>query len=135
MNRFQLKIIAADKVFYDGRVISLTFSGMDGERTILSHHENVVIAVNNGVIRFKEEDGTNTEAIVGLGFVQMINNRATVLVETAERPEDIDILRAKEAKERAEEQLRQKLSDKEYHHIKASLARAMVRLSQTSKID
>ena len=64
----------------------------------------------------------------------MMNNRATILVETAERPEDIDMVRAREAKERAEEQLRQKLSEKEYHHVKSSLARAMARLSETSRM-
>ena len=41
-----------------------------------------------------------------MGFVEIVNNRVTLLVETAEHPEEIDIARAREAKERAEEQLR-----------------------------
>jgi len=57
----------------------------------------------------------------------------TVLVETAERPEEIDEVRAKEALERAEEQLRQKQSIREYYHSRASLARAMTRLKATSR--
>lgn len=44
-------------------------------------------------------------AVVGMGFVEIVNNRVTLLVETAERPEEIDVARAREAKERAEEQL------------------------------
>ena len=52
----------------------------------------------------------------------MINNRATVIVDTCEYPEEIDLRRAQEAKERAEEQLRQKQSIEEYHRSKASLA-------------
>lgn len=52
----------------------------------------------------------------------MINNRLTILVDTAERPEDIDRKRAEEAKARAEEQLRQKQSMQEYYMSKASLA-------------
>ena len=63
----------------------------------------------------------------------MINNRATVIVDTCEYPEEIDVRRAKEAKERAEEQLRQKQSIEEYHMSKASLARAMARLKAGSK--
>jgi len=61
-----------------------------------------------------------------------MNNRATVIVDTCESPEDIDVRRAKEAKERAEEQLRQKQSIQEYYRSKASLARAMERLKASS---
>ena len=68
-----------------------------------------------------------------MGFVQIINNRVTLLVETAERPEDIDARRAREAQERAMEQMRQKQSIQEFHHSQASLARAMSRLKATSK--
>ena len=67
-----------------------------------------------------------------MGFVEIVNNRVTLLVETAEHPEEIDIARAREAKERAEEQLRQKQSIQEYYHSRASLARAMTRLKATS---
>ena len=68
----------------------------------------------------------------GTGFAQMVNNRATVIVDTCEYPEEIDLRRAEEAKERAEEQLRQKQSIAEYHISKASLARAMARLKEGS---
>jgi hypothetical protein len=78
--------------------------------------------------RYTEENGKEITGITGTGFAQIINNRATVLVDTCEYPEEIDIRRAKEAKERAEEQLRQKQSIQEYHRSKASLARAMERL-------
>ncbi len=62
-----------------------------------------------------------------------MNNRASVLVNTAERPEDIDVKRAEEAKERAEEQLRQKQSIQEYYLSQASMARAMTRLKASRK--
>ena len=66
---------------------------------------------------------------------QVINNRVSVLVDTAEHPDEIDVRRAKEAKERAKEQLRQEQSIREYHMSKASLARAMSRLRYSSKDD
>ena len=56
-----------------------------------------------------------------------------MLVDTAERPEDIDEVRAREAMERAKEQLRQKQSIQEYHVSQASMARAMYRLKNTSQ--
>lgn len=133
MNTFRVSVIASDKVFYEGMVNILVLPVLDGESAVMAHHENVMMAVETGEMRFQTEDGEWTEVVVGAGFVQMINNRALVLVDTAERPEDIDILRAKEAKERAQEQLRQKQSLIEYYHTQASLARAMSRLKAVNK--
>ena len=73
--------------------------------------------------------------VVGTGFAQVINNRVSILVDTAEHPEEIDVRRARDAKERAREQLRQKQSIQEYYMSKASLARAMSRLRYSSKDD
>ena len=75
----------------------------------------MVIAVDEGEMRFQPEGSDNWEyAVVGMGFVEIVNNRVTLLVETAEHPEEIDIARAREAKERDEEQLRQKKRIQEY---------------------
>ena len=74
------------------------------------------------------------EDVVGKGFAQMMNNRAKILVDTAEYPEEIDMRRAKEAEERAKEQLRQKQSIREYYRSQASLARAMSRLRYGRKL-
>lgn len=133
MNTFNLRVIAADHTFFQGRCRSLIIPAIDGEKGILPHHEDMVIAVNEGEIRLEDENGNKHIGIVGMGFVQIINNRVTLLVETAERPEDIDERRAREAQERAMEQMRQKQSIQEFHHSQASLARAMSRLKATSK--
>lgn len=133
MNTFALKIIACDKIFYDGRCESLIVPAMDGEKAVWAHHENMVIAMKIGETRFKLPGGTWVTAVTGTGFVQVANNRATVLVDTAERPEDIDIIRAREAEARAKEQLRQKQSLVEYHQTQAALARAMTRLKAAGK--
>ena len=132
-NSFYLKIIAANRVFYSGRCRSIIVPEYDGQKEILAHHEDMVIAVNDGEMRFQPEGSDNWEyAVVGIGFVEIVNNRVTLLVESAERPEEIDVARAREAKERAEEQMRQKQSIHEYYHSRASLARAMARLKANS---
>lgn len=133
MSTFSLKVIASDKVFFDGRAEVLIIPATDGEKAILGHHENMAIAVSIGALKFKTEDGNWTEAVSGQGFAQVMNNRVTVLVDTIELPEDIDAKRAEDALERAKEQLRQKQSYQEFHHTQASLARAMTRLKITSK--
>ncbi len=128
MDTFSLKIIASDRIFYDGRCKKLILPAPDGEKGILANHENMVIAVNVGIAKMQIGEGQWTEIAVGDGFAEIVNNRVTILVDTAERPEEIDIRRAEEAKERAEEQLRQKQSTQEYYQTQASLARAMNRL-------
>ena len=129
MDTFGLKIIASDKVFYEGRCRKLIIPAPDGEKGILPNHENMVIAIAVGTakVQLAGEDEWKDLA-VGTGFAEIVNNRVTLLVDTAERPEDIDVRRAQEQQECAEEQMRQKQSTQEYYHTQASLARAMTRL-------
>ena len=110
MSTFWLKVIASDHVFYDGSCEALVVPAHDGEVGILPHR-----------------------AVVGLGIVQVANNRVTVVVDTAERPEDIDQVRARKALERAKEQLRQKQSIREYPMSRASMARALSRLKASQQ--
>ena len=136
MNTFSLKVIATDKVFYEGKCTALIIPALDGEREILAHHENMVIATKEGEVRCRTDESSDwKKAVVGVGFVHIANNRVTMLVDTAERPEDIDAVRAKQAYERAVEQLRQKQSIQEYHMSRASLARAMARLKEAGKYE
>ena len=136
MNTFSLKVIATDKVFYDGKCTAPIIPALDGEREILAHHENMVIATKEGEVRCRTDENSDwKKAVVGVGFVHIANNRVTMLVDTAERPEDIDAVRAKQAYERAVEQLRQKQSIQEYHMSRASLARAMARLKEAGKYE
>ncbi len=136
MSLFSLKIIASDKVFYDGECEILIVPAFNGELAIMAHHQNMVVAINVGEIRFRTENSAEwNKAVVGIGFVHVANNCATMLVDTVERPEDIDAVRAQQALERAQEQLRQKQSIQEYHVSKASLARAMHRLKNSSVHD
>ena len=129
MDTFGLKIIASDKVFYEGRCRKLIIPAPDGEKGIQPNHENMVIAIVVGTakVQLAGEDEWRDLA-VGTGFAEIVNNRVTLLVDTAERPEDIDVRRAQEQQERAQEQMRQKQSIQEYYHTQASLARAMTRL-------
>ena len=114
--------------FYEGRCRKLVIPAPDGEKGILPNHENMVIAVKIGMARMEIEEGNWVEVALGRGFAEVVNNRVTLLVDTAEKPEEIDIRHAQEQKERAEERIRQKQSIQEYYHSQASLARAMNRL-------
>ena len=121
-NTFLLNVTACDRVFFEGRCRQVVIPLEDGEKEIQAHHENMVFAVEVGELRIQTEDGEWIVGVVGTGFAQVINNRVSILV-------------AREAKERAREQLRQKQSIQEYYMSKASLARAMSRLRYSSKDD
>ncbi len=130
---YSLKIVASDHVFYDGRTSCTIIPAIDGEQAIMAHHQEMIIATKEGSMRFKKEDDTWQVAVVGAGIVQTANNRVIILVDSAERPEDIDEKRAQEALDRAQEQLRQKQSIQEYYMSQASLARALSRLKEKQK--
>ena len=133
MKTFGLNIIASDKEFYRGRGINIILPARDGEFSIMAHHADMMISVVPGEMRFQTEDERWHMAVVGNGFAQIINNRVTVLADSIEKPENIDVKRAQEAMERAQEQLRQKQSMQEYYISKASMARAMARMKANKK--
>lgn len=130
MSTFWLKIVASDHVFFNGSCETLVVPAHDGEVGILPHREAMILAIQEGELRFRtpESNGQWRKAVVGLGIVQVANNRVTVIVDTAERPEDIDEVRARQALERAEEQMRQKQSLREFKMSQASMVRAIARL-------
>ena len=122
MAAFWLKVIASDHVFYNGNCESLVVPAHDGEVGILPHREAMILAIQEGELRFRVPgENQYREAVVGIGIVQVANNRVTVVVDT-------DEVRARQALERAQEQLRQKQSIREYYMSKASMARALSRL-------
>ena len=133
MKTFFIRVIAADRVYYEGLCESIIVPSIDGSIGVLANHENAVIVVCEGEITARLANGDKVSAFVGKGFLQIMNNRCVLLVETVESPEEINIRRAQEAEERAMEQLRQKLSIREYYHNKASLSRAMTRLKTANK--
>lgn len=133
METFSLKVLASDRKFFEGGCKSLTVPAPDGEMGILPNHADMIIAVVMGEMRILTAEEEQINAIVGSGFIQIVNNRAVMLVDTVELPEEIDANRAEEARRRAEERLRQKMSTQEYYHSKAALSRAMYRLKMANK--
>ncbi len=130
---FSLKVIASNKIFYDGKARYLKVETLDGQMGFMAHHAPIVVAVEVGELDIRKDDGEMLSVEVGKGILQFANNRLTLLVDTLETAEEIDIRRAEEAKERAEEQLRQKQSVAEYRMSEASLARALSRLEFRKK--
>lgn len=126
-NTFYLEIITVDRQFYVGQAEALMLPIQDGQYGVLPGHEATVVAVEPGEMRY-QVNGTWYPAVAAGGFAEITPDYVIVLVSAAEHPDEIDLKRAQEAKDRAEERLRHKQSITEYYNSKASLARAMARL-------
>lgn len=134
MNTFKLKIVASNKVFFDGDAQELVIPvADDGLKGFLANHENVVAPIEFGEMKIVDADSNVINAFIGSGFIEFFDNVASVVCISAELPEEIDERRAREAKLRAEEELRQHQSIREYHQSHADLSRAMERLKVKSK--
>ncbi len=128
MKTFQVHILAADRVFYEGECESLVVPTVDGESGVLAHHSNAIAAIVPGELRYRAPGGETQLAAVSAGMIKVEDNDVLVLVDTAERPEEIDENRAKRAAAMAREELLQKKSLREYRMVQTNLARAINRL-------
>lgn len=132
MATFRLDILAADKYFFHGEAQELVFPSTDGMRGVLPGHEGMICCLSAGELRFRV-DGEWRRAIVSDGFLEIMSDFVKIFADSVESPEEIDINRAKAAKARAEERLRQKLSTKQYIHTQLALKRAMARINAAGK--
>ena len=128
METFQVHILAADRIFYEGPCVSLTIPTIDGEQGILAHHSDMIAAVKPGMLRYQTPDSPVQLAAVSSGMVKIENNDVLVLIDSVERPDEIDAARARREADEAREALLQQRSRQEYQLAQASLARAMNRL-------
>ena len=129
---FQLEIIASDRVFFQGEVEHLVITAIDGLLGIMAGHEPLVTCLPTGELKYMI-GGVWHYAAISEGFIQVLPDKAVILADSCELPEEIDIKRAEEARQRAEEQLRQKQSIMEYYQTQAALNRAMNRLKVSQK--
>ena len=132
MNSFILNITASSGEFYQGSCESMVLPVKDGVYGVQAGHSPVLVAIHMGMLKFTVE-GETREILVGDGIAEVTPTFVLLLVDSAERPEDIDKNRAEAARIRAEERLQHKQSMHEYYQSKIALNRAMQRLQATAK--
>ena len=128
MESFQVHILAADQTFYEGPCVSLTIPASDGELGILANHSPMIAAVKPGTLRYQVPGEEPRLAAISPGMMKVEKDDVLVLVDSAERPEDIDAVRAQREADEAREALLQKRSRQEHQIAQATLARALNRL-------
>ena len=132
MNSFILNITASSGEFYQGSCESMVLPVKDGVYGVQAGHSPVLVAIHMGMLKFTV-DGETREILVGDGIAEVTPTFVLLLVDSAERPEDIDKNRAEAARIRAEERLQHKQSMHDYYQTKIALDRAMQRLQTAAK--
>lgn len=129
MASFSLKILACDRLFFEGECDKLIFPAYDGDVEILANHEQLTAQIAIGELRYVATGVSDWQkAVVSGGIVTVDNNVVTVIVYSAEKPEEIDAARARAAKEKAEAELKEKQSGIDRRISSDSLNRAVQRL-------
>lgn len=128
MNTFTLVILAAEKPLYDGECTSLVIPTLYGQQGILAMHSNMIGAIVPGILKFTLPTGKEIVAAVSEGIIKVENNHVLLLVDTAERPEEIDANRAQRSADEAKEAILQKKSIQDYYMAQSKMARAISRL-------
>ena len=131
MEKFILNITASSGEFYQGYCESLTLP-TGGVYGVQAGHNPVLVALHMGLMHFTV-NGEEHEVLVGDGIAEVTPTFVLLLVDSAERPEDIDRNRAEAARIRAAERLQHKQSMHEYYQTKIALDRAMQRLQTAAK--
>jgi F-type H+-transporting ATPase subunit epsilon len=128
-----LEIVSPEKMVFSGKIEEVTLPGTEGEFGVLRGHEAFLSSLDIGELNFVKE-GKRTYYAVNYGYAEVTSDKVTILVETAERSDNIDKDRALKAKDNAESRLGQvSKEDAEYEIIRAALARAISRISVAEK--
>ena len=128
------EVITPERVMVTEDVDMVEAHGALGEFGILPGHINFLTSIVPGEVRYMTDGKTRHIATSG-GFAEVVSDKVTFLLETAEFAEEIDVERARRAKERAESALSGLSSDdKEYKLCELALLRAIARISTASKL-
>ena len=125
---FPFEVLTLQKLFLREEIRFVIAPGQEGVFEILANHAPFVFALKPGPLRMRLPDGQDQYVAVGSGFLVVQKERTTVLARSAERPEEIDVERARRAQERAEQRLQQAAPDIDLPRAKTSLQRALARL-------
>ncbi|MDO8612213.1 MAG: F0F1 ATP synthase subunit epsilon [Dehalococcoidia bacterium] len=124
----KVDIVTAERLVYSEEGVErLIVPGVEGELGVLTLHAPLLTMIQPGVLRIVK-GGDEVEMAITGGFIEVRQNRVTILADAAERAEEIDTVRAEEARRRAQRRLEERISEEDLARAEASLARALARL-------
>jgi F-type H+-transporting ATPase subunit epsilon len=125
---FKLEIITPRRVIFSGEVTSFSAPGVVGGFQVLFNHAPLLAAIGIGEAKLRDDAGNEVRYATSGGFVDVLKNHVTVLAETAERAEEIDLQRAHAAKDRANKRLHERRGDTDFDRARVALSRALNRI-------
>lgn len=130
-----IEVVTPEKEVVNETVQIVMAPGSMGEFGVLAGHTPFMTSLNTGPVHYKDEAGKEHFVFVSGGFAEALPNKVTILAESAERRRNIDLERAKLAKERAEKRLEEARAKAEVDFVRAqaALERAIhrIRLAET----
>ena len=134
MSTFLLEIVTPERKVYAEQVNMVSVKGVEGELGILPNHIPLVTPLKIAPITVKKQGSKDEIIAVNGGFMEVRKDKVVILAESAELPEQIDIDRAKAAKERAEKRLAETKQDNvDFKRAEAALQRAVNRINVSGK--
>jgi F-type H+-transporting ATPase subunit epsilon len=125
----RLELVTPERLLLSEEVDEVVAPGYEGEFGVLPEHTQYLAILNIGMLRYRKGSESRRIALGG-GFAEVTPERVVVMADTAERAEEIDLERARRARERAEAALKElSLDDETYAKAYAALQRAMVRMA------
>jgi F-type H+-transporting ATPase subunit epsilon len=131
---FQLEIVTPEKKVVDTAVTEAQIPGKNGYLGVLPGHAPLITELAVGEVTFRASAGGEEQRLaVAWGFAEVLPDRVTILAETAERPSEIDVERARKAKEQAEQRLTSGDINVDVEHSLDALRKAETRLEVAGK--
>ena len=132
MAKLSLEIVTAERLVYSADVDVVVAPGIEGQLGILPQHAPLMTMLQPGELMVRQ-DGEEHSIFVSGGFLEVQSDKVTVLADTAERAEEIDIARAEEAKLRAEQRITLSPSEADHARAQAAMLRSLMRLKVAEK--
>ena len=127
MATFTLTIVTAESQVFSEEVDSLIAPGIDGQLGILPNHAPLMTQLQPGEMTIRSNNDDNVLAVTG-GFMEVLNNRVTILADTAEMDVAIDLERAEAALERAQQRVEMRAADVDLTRALQAFRRAQIRV-------
>ena len=134
MSTIHVDVVSAEASIFSGEAKFVALPGESGELGILPKHTPLITRIKPGAVRIEKADGSEEFVFVAGGILEVQPNVVTVLADTAIRGHDLDEAKATEAKQRAEEALRNNDSAIDYAAAQAELISAVAQLAAIRKL-
>jgi len=128
MAKLQLAVVTAEGESFSGEVDAVVAPGGLGEFTVLPSHARMISTLSSGILRF-DQGGDSVSMAMSGGFLEVSDNRVTILADAAEQDDAIDLERAEAALARAQERVASSPADIDLERATAALRRARVRVN------